>query len=215
MPELYKQKNPVVNDAFDRLMAGIHKYKSKENYRTYTVTGCHPGAGTTSIAISLAISMAVAGERTILVDADMRKDMKDKRLNQNINIGLSEYLSSEVTLTNIVCSTNIDNLVYIASGGFKNNNVELLCSDRFSALHTTLKEYFDVVIFDVPALTVTVDAGILAAKTDAVVLVVGQNRTKTTQIKAALRELNNVGGNFLGVVLNNVDKYEYRRYSRH
>jgi capsular exopolysaccharide synthesis family protein len=214
-PELYRNKNSIVNDAYDRLVAGIHLFKKKEGYSTFTITGCKPEAGATTIAISLSISMAASGHRTLLIDTDMRKRSNHKRLNQKIDTGLSDYLAGTATLSDITCSTNIDNLYYIACGGARTNKVELLCSDKFEALLTSLKDSFDAVVFDSPSLNAVVDASIIASKTDSVILVAEQFKTTISQIKAAKRELDNVGANLLGVILNKVNRSEYKRYLKH
>jgi capsular exopolysaccharide synthesis family protein len=210
--ELYRHQNVVVNDAYDRLVAGIHLIKKNNGYSTFTITGCQPGVGTTTIAISLAISMAVSGCRTILIDTDMKKGATHKRLNQKIDIGLSEFLTTDISLNEVICGTNIENLKYISCGKSSSNVVELLCSNRFETMISQLKANFDIAVFDSPSLNATVDASILASKTDAVILVAEQFKSQRSQLKAAKRELDNVGANLLGVVLNQVDKDEYKRY---
>ncbi len=213
--ELYRHQNAIVNDAYDRMVAGIHLYKKNNGFCTLAVTGCEPGAGATTIAISLAISMAISGMKTVLIDMDMKKRSKYKRLNQEIEYGLSHFLTGIVPVESIFCETNYENLKYISCGTIQENAVELLCSKHFDYLLSHIKDNCDMAIFDSPSLNATVDAGILAAKTDAVILVAEQNRTKTTNIKAAKRELENVGANLLGIVLNQVERDEYKRFLKH
>jgi len=210
--ELYRHKNPIVNDAYDRLVAGIHLYKKNKDYRTFTVTGCQPGAGATTIAISLAVSMAISGWKTLLVDTDMKKGVNHKRLSKETQYGLSHHLRGGAPLEQIIYKTNYQNLDYVACGDVQENAVELLCSSGFDAFLTRVKAQYDVVIFDSPSLNAAVDAGILAARTDAVILVAQQGKTRTTQIQAARRELQNVGANLLGIVMNHVGKQEYKRF---
>jgi capsular exopolysaccharide synthesis family protein len=197
------------------MVSGIHLHKKNKGYSTFTVTGCEPGAGATTIAISLAISMAISGQRTVLVDTDMKKGSNNKRLNQEIEYGLSHFLTGAVPVETIFSETNYGNLRYVTCGQVQNNAVELLCSDSFDKLMSYIKENYDMAIFDSPSLNATVDASILAARTDAVILVAEQNKTTTTQIKASKRELNNVGANLLGIVLNHVDKKEYKSFLKH
>lgn len=213
--ELYRHRNSIVNDAYDRMVSGIHLHKKSSGYSTFTVTGCEPGAGATTIAISLAISMAISGQKTVLVDTDMKKGSNHKRLNQEIEFGLSHYLTGEASTDSIFCDTNYGNLKYITCGQVHDNAVELLCSNNFDKLMAYIKDNFDIAIFDSPSLNATVDASILAARTDAVILVAEQNKTTTTQIRASKRELDNVGANLLGIVLNQVDKKEYKRFLKH
>lgn len=210
--ELYRNKNQIINDAYDRLAAGIHRHRKNGSISTVTLTGCQPGAGTTTIAISLAISMATSGLHTILLDTDMKKGSRYKRLNQKLEAGLSDYLTTKIPVETIINETNIENLWYISCGSISENAVELLCSNKFEKLLGSLKANFDIAVFDSPSLNASVDASILASKTEAVILVAEQFKTKIPQIRAAKRELENVGANLLGVVLNHVNKDEYKRY---
>lgn len=213
--ELYRHQNSIVNDAYDRMVAGIHLHKKNSGFSTFAVTGCEPGVGATTIAISLAISMSLSGCKTVLIDTDMKKGANNKRLNQEIEYGLSHYLAGAVPIETILCTTNYENLKYITCGQVNNNALELLCSSNFDKLMTYIKENFDMAIFDSPSLNATVDTSILAAKTDSVILVAEQNKTTTKQIKASKRELDNVGANLLGIVLNHVDKNEYKSFLKH
>lgn len=210
--DLYRHKNPIVNDAYDRLVAGIHLQKRNNGYSSFTITGCEPGAGATTIAISLAVSMALSGWKTLLIDTDMKKSSSYKRLNQEIKLGLSHYFAGEASLESIICDTNHANLHYIASGELNANAVELLCSQSFDVFLSRVKERYDIAIFDTPSLNAAVDAGILSSKTDAVILVARHDKTKVTQVRAAKRELDNVGANLLGIILNHVSKPEYKRF---
>ena len=71
--EIYRSNNQTLNDAYDRIAAEIHIKKQKKDYKTFLVTGCESGVGSTTVVISLATSMALAGWKTALVDVDMRK----------------------------------------------------------------------------------------------------------------------------------------------
>jgi len=209
--DLYRHENPIVNDAYDRLMAGIHMQKRSKGYSTFTITGCEPGAGATTISISLAVSMALSGWKTLLIDADMKKAFSQKRLNQNITCGISHYLSGDVSVDRVIFQTNYENLHYAACGESE-NAVEFLCSQKFEQFLSHIKDAYDIAIFDSPSLNAAVDAGILASKTDAVILVAQHGKTRITQIQAAKRELDNVGANLLGIIVNHVNKDEYKRF---
>ncbi len=210
--DLYRHQNPIVNDAYDRLVAAIHLKQSKGELKTCAVSGCEPGAGTTTIAINLAVSMVETGRRTILVDTDMRKEQQNKRLNHNITTGLSDYLSGDAGFEDIVCKTNFDMLDYIACGNLSENPVVLLCSSRFEELLKRIGQEYDFAIFDSSSINASVDGSILASMTAATILVVKCNSTSTNQLKSAQRELQHVGANLAGVVLNRMEKDEYSRY---
>jgi capsular exopolysaccharide synthesis family protein len=209
---LYKSKNATVSDAFNRLMAGLFLYKKNNGYRTFTVTGCERGVGSTSVAINLAITLAISGCKTVLVDMDMSKSSFHKRLSQAAQPGLTHYLEGIIPIESTICRTTHEKLDYIAFGQKPDNAVELLCSGRFDDFMSFIAAGYDYVIFDSPSINAAVDADFLALKTDAVILIAKHNKTKLSIINNALRELEHVGANLIGIVLNNVNKEEYRKY---
>lgn len=209
--EIYRSNNQILNDAYDRIAAEIHIKKQQKGYKTFLVTGCESGVGSTTVVISLATSMASAGWKTVLVDVDMRKREVDKRLNEDGNDGLSDYLRNEVDFKGIVTKTNYDYLDYISSGNHSQNTVSLLCSSRMIELLDELKKNYDYVILDIPAMTSAVDASVLATISDAVVVVAAQQKTTKRTLKNAVSQLERVDANVLGVVVNRVDEEEYRR----
>ena len=135
----------------------------------------------------------------------------DKRLNEDGNDGLSDYLRNEVEYKGIITKTNYDCLDYISSGNHSQNTVSLLCSSRMVELLDELKKNYDYVILDIPAMTSAVDASVLATISDAVVVVAAQQKTTKRTLKNAISQLERVDANVLGVVVNRVDEDEYRR----
>lgn len=209
--EIYRSKNQILNDAYDRIAAEIHIKKQQKGYKTFLVTGCESGVGSTTVVISLATSMALAGWKTVLVDVDMRKRESDKRLNEDVSKGLSDFLRSEAEYKEIVTKTNYDSLDYISSGNHSQNTVSLLCSSRMIELLNELKQNYDYIIIDIPAMTSAIDASVLATISDAVVMVAAQLKTAKRTLKSAVHQLERVNANILGVVVNRVEEDEYRR----
>ena len=210
--EFYRDKNPIVNDAYDRLVSKIPRLKQMQGYNLFTVTGCEPGVGSTTIAISLAVSLANSGWSTLLVDADIRKSAEKKRLSAEVKLGISEYLSGSLELNDVVCKTNFAELHYLACGTEAESPVTLLNSDRLDYFMKLVSEKYDYVIFDSPALNTTIDAAIIASKTSGAILVAEYMQTKQAKIEVALRELEQIGGTLVGIVLNNVARKDYRKY---
>ncbi len=208
----YREKNPILNDAYDRLISRIPILKKERGNQLFTVTGCEPGVGTTTIAISMAVSMANAGWKTLLVDADVRKLLNKKRLSEESLLGLSDYLSGHEKLEDVISTTNIENMHYVASGTPSENPVALLNSQYLDVFADYTKQHYDFVFFDSPSLNTTIDAAILAAKTSGAIIIAGYHKTKKSTIEVALRELDQTGANLIGIVLNSVSKKDYRRH---
>lgn len=209
---VYDNQNKAVQDAFDMLTAKIHINNSQKKLKTFALTSCRPGEGKTSLTISLAISIAHSGWKVLLVDGDMRKPTASKRLNEGALVGLSDYLSGKVDFSEAVSDTNITNLSYLACGSDCLNPVELLCSARFRDLLERANSRYDFVLFDTPAMESVVDAAIIASNVEATLIVVETESTSLPNIKRVKGQLENLNANIIGVVLNKVKKYEYKRY---
>jgi capsular exopolysaccharide synthesis family protein len=210
--DFYRDSSRAVNDAYDRLIAKIPLLKQKLGYRMFTVTGCEPGVGATTIAISLAVSLAGSGWKTLLLDADIRKGPAGKRLSSAGQAGLSELLKGEAEPPSAICKTNIEHLHYLPCGGETENPIVLFNSENMSKLMRMLSDQYDYVILDSPSLNTTVDAAVIASKTSGAILVAEHMHTKKSIIEVAMREMEQTGAAVIGIVLNRVSKKDYRRY---
>ena len=213
--DLYRPKNETLNDAFDRLVVTIHHHNRMYDHKAFVLTGCEPKVGTTTIAINVAISLAMSGLKTILIDGDLRKEGKYKRLSDTFEQGLADVLRCNLDLASAICATNYQTLDYLPSGTEEENPVGLLYSPNLDKVIESLSGYYDYVIFDLPSANAAIDSNILASKVDAVVLVAKQHSTTTMQIKNAKNELDKIAANLIGIVFNNVDASEYRRYMKY
>ena len=175
--DIYRNRDYKLNDAFDQAVMNIHIQRERKGYKTFTICGCEPGDGTTTVAINLAAALASSGWKTVLVDGDMRKKNMFKRLNEETTIGLSNYLTEQVTINEIIYETTTDMLSYIPCGDLTNNPVRLLCSTKMDEAKKALMERFDFVIFDMPAMNAAMDANVMAVKSDACILVVASGET--------------------------------------
>lgn len=212
--DIYRHKNQTLNDAFDRVVVNIHLQRQKKGYKSFLICGIEPMVGTTTIAINLAISLAVSGWKTILVDADMRKSIGYKRLNEDMENGLPDYLRGKCEKDEVTYDTNWDLLDYIPCIIDEESPVRLLCSARMEALLSQLEMEYDFVILDLPSINSAVDSNILAAKSDAVCLVAALGTSSKDNLRIAKQTLDQVGANVIGVIANKVDKSEYKKQVR-
>lgn len=207
--EFYSSSNQIIKDAIDRILVELHLKKQKDGYRKFMLSGCDPGVGTTTIAISLAISMAESGWKTILIDGDLRKIAKHKRLNERIEMGLSDFLSGEVLYPQIVYGSNYKNLFYIPSGGKTANPISLLCSGKVDEVLDQLSKEYDYIILDMPSITTSVDPNVVASKMDGVILVSEYARSDIRSVRESRDILNKSGSNIAGIILNKINTKEY------
>lgn len=210
---LYRCKDEIANDAYDRAVVNIYLQKKKHGYKSFLLCGTDTGVGTTSTAVELAISLSIAGWKTILVDGDIRKGSKYKRLNDEANMGLSDYICSEADWSECVYETNWDDLDYIPCGTVMGESaVRMLCSVNMEKMMSILQEKYDFIIMDVPSLNSSVDAQILTVKMDATILVTSLNSSKRKSLEEARNQLVQAGGNLIGVIENKVAMDEYKKY---
>ena len=210
---LYKTTSSKVVDAFDNVVANICLQREKNGYKSFLITGVEPGVGTTTVAVELAIDLAVTGWRTLLLDADMRKNKAYKRLSENVFVGLVDYIKGEVEESKIVYKTNIDNLEFIPCGNVKDNNpLRLLYSNHMAKLLKKLNSEYDYVIIDVPALNSSVDPHILSVKADATIMVVALDGSSRKYLEDACERLKKEGANVIGVIENKVNNEAYKEY---
>ncbi|EHQ89380.1 CpsD/CapB family tyrosine-protein kinase [Desulfosporosinus youngiae] len=208
---LYDHENQVVQEAYAMLTANIYVGNNKNMFKTFALTSCNPNEGKTSLAISLSITMAHLGWQVLLIDADMRKTAA-KRLNEGSQLGLADYLEGKIELDQALSETNIPRFTYCACGNDHHNPVGLLCSVRFEELVSKVRNDYDIVLFDTPALASVGDGGIVASKVDATLLTVKMGLTTLTSLKRVKEQLEGLNANILGVVLNKVKKRDYKRY---
>lgn len=206
---IYQSDNQIVRDAIDKVIVQVYGKKRDCGHKSFLLTGCSAGCGTTYTAINMAVALANAGWKTVLVDCDIRKGMKYKRLNQDVATGLADYLMGKVK--GVIYGTNNDKLDYIPCGSNGESPVRLLATKEMEILDSMLKSKYDFVIYDFPAVTIVPDAGIMVPVVDDVILVAGVNETTKDQLAKAKAK---VKEKYMGVIVNKLELAEYRYYVR-
>jgi capsular exopolysaccharide synthesis family protein len=209
---LYREESPLINDAIDRTVVKVFKRKSVNDGKMILLIGCSPASGTTAISINLAIALSLAGRKTLLVDCDLRKSSKYKRLGDVSRFGLSDFLAGKVNKDDIIHNTNHKLLDYIACGEIQQSPVKLLCSADMVELAGFVKKEYEYIIVDTPPITVSPDADILFPVVDGIALVAGLGRTTKKQIWDTRRSIQGYPDKYYGLIINKVDLKQYGRY---
>lgn len=189
-------------------------------FRTMLVSSAGSVEGKTMNVIHLGIVMAQSGQRTLIVDSDMRRPRLHRALRASNERGLSGVIVGEYDLDAAIKSTEVPNLFVLPCGPVPPNPAELLQTERFGALVSSLGTRFDRVIFDSPPLLAVTDAAILARVVDGTVLVVRAGRTTREALFRGTQALRNVGAKLVGTILNDVNlrnphyAHYYSYYSR-
>ncbi len=207
--EIYKNDNYVLNDAFDQAVMNLHIQKKQNGYKSFVVCGCETGDGTTTVAINLAAALASSGWKTVLIDGDMRKKNRYKRLNENTKTGLSDHLMGKIDLDKVIYETTTENLSYIPCGERIDNPVRLLCSNKMNEVRDELSNIFDFIIFDMPAVNAAMDAKVIAVNVDATILVSSIGGTTKKGLVDAANSLVDVKANLIGTIINKTDMKQY------
>ncbi|MEP0356784.1 polysaccharide biosynthesis tyrosine autokinase [Paraglaciecola sp.] len=188
-----------------------------QNIQTIEVTSSLPSEGKTTVAINLAFALAQV-ERTILIDADMRKPSVGKKFGlPSYHPGLSNLIAGTADLTKCIFEDELSGLSVIPCGQLSPGPLELLSSNEFSQVLNELKQSFDRIIIDSPPVQVVSDPLIIAQQVDSVVFVVKAESTKTNVAQKALGRLVQANAKVAGVVLNqanvkNMKSDEYQGY---
>lgn len=179
---------------------------SGRNLKVIALTSAQPGEGKSTTATNLAISFAKAGFRTLLIDADTRNSVMSGTFKSNERYqGLTSFLSGNAELSDVICDTNIDNLMIIPAGQVPPNPTSLIQNDNFKAMIEIVRGLYDYVIIDTPPLGLVIDAAILAHYSDASFLVVKAGADKRRTVTKLKEQLEQSGSAFLGVILNKYD----------
>jgi polysaccharide biosynthesis transport protein len=182
--------------------------------RTMLITSAGPQEGKTTVAISLAITMAQSGLRVLVVDTDMRRPRVHRALGipQNSE-GLSSAILGKAGVLSYVRASNIPNLWVLPCGACPPNPAELIHAERFHQIVREVASEFDRVIFDSPPLGAVTDASILARMTDATMMVAKAGRTSKYALQRARRQIaNDPRINLLGCVLNDISLSNQKEY---
>lgn len=191
----------TLTEEFRRVRANIQFQMSKRNVKTLLVTSPVYGDGKSLISGNLAVIMAMDGQKTVFVDANLRKPIGRRVFNLPERKGLTSTISGKFNLNEIIQQTETENLSFISAGPIPPNPTEVLSSEKMKILIERLKRQFDVIIIDTPPLVVA-DAISLSTSVDGCLYVVDAGSTKELQASKSLAELQKVGAPILGTILN-------------
>lgn len=221
-----KEKNKILNDATvvnrKRLLNNETPFAIKEAYvklrtnlmfcmttdgeracKVFAVTSAKPSEGKSLTAANIAISYAMLGKKTLLIDADMRRPTQKKLWKVNIDSGLCDFLA-RVGPLEVVRVKELP-LSIICTGTVPPNPSEMLSSDRTRAFVKECSEKYDYVFIDTPPINTVADAQIISTFVDGVVVVAKTGFTTVEDLNAAIDVVQRTGGNLCGVVLNGMN----------
>jgi protein-tyrosine kinase len=199
---LQDPKSPFA-EAYRTLRTNIQFASFNKELKSLLITSSDPGEGKTTTIANLAIVMAQAGQRVLLIDADLRKPTLHLRFSVTNEAGLSHVLMKQITSKEAIQPVAIEGIHVMTSGRIPPNPSELLNSPQMKKLLELVKERYDMILIDTPPLLPVTDAQVLSRQVDGVLLVVSSGKVLAEHVKKAKNLLEHVGANIVGIILNN------------
>ncbi|EUJ31342.1 capsular polysaccharide biosynthesis [Listeria floridensis FSL S10-1187] len=212
----YKRKDRFspIDEQFKLIRTGIDYAAIDEKKQVILITSPESGSGKSTVASRLAMAYAQKGEKTLLIDADMRRPVLHKNFAKLAQPGLSNVMLSESILEDSLQKIAVtkDSLMLLTSGAIPPSPNDLLSTKRMSEILTELRAAFDRIIIDTPPVTIVSDALVLAELADGAVLVCRYHKTRKDKAKQAVNQLRLAKASLIGVVFNGVKNAESYYY---
>jgi len=206
------------SEAFRAVRTNVLFSSADEGPKVIVVTSAGPGEGKTLVASNLAVAMAQAAQRVLLMDADMRRPRVHSLFGIAQEPGLSNVLVGNAKPSDAVRITTVPGLWAMPAGMIPPNPAELIGSKRFKEFLGTLGQHFDFVIVDTPPVMAVTDSSIAAHVATGLIFVLGAEMTTRHTAQRAVEQLSHARPKFLGAILNRVDLqhqgYYYSQYYR-
>jgi polysaccharide biosynthesis transport protein len=206
-------------EAYRVLRTNVLFGRKDERLNTITMVSGGAGEGKSTSILNTATIFAQNGHRVLLVDTDLRRPSLHKAFNVSNSIGLTSFLLGQRTLEEVIQKTPVKSLDFLPSGRLPASAMGILNSKQMKDFVNDVKQRYDFVFFDAPPILGVSDASILVSMMDMTLLVVQYRKYPQPMTVRAKLTIDKVGGNLLGVVLNNInlssDSYYYYHSGYH
>lgn len=209
MEKTIEIKRESKNDyAFDEAIKTLRtniQFSGKQ-LKVIMLTSTHAREGKSYISFETAYSICQMGKKVLFIDADIRKSVLVSRYQLDTEVmGLSQYLSGQKELKDVLYQTNIENLNIIFSGPYAPNPAELLEDEMFDKMLEILKKEYDYIIIDTPPVGSVIDGAVIAKYCDGAILVIESGSVSYRIAQKTKSQLEKSGCKILGVVMNKIN----------
>ncbi|AKP65337.1 tyrosine-protein kinase [Levilactobacillus koreensis JCM 16448] len=208
----YTDPSGMIAEQFKTIRTNIQFSSVDSDLKSILFTSSEPSEGKSTVSNNMAVTWADQGNRVILVDSDLRRPTIHRTFDVSNRKGLTNYLSGNASLDEIIQPTMVQNLYVITSGPVPPNPAELLGSSRINTLIKELTDKYDLLILDAPPVNTVTDSQLLAARVDGTILVVPQGIADKNGVRRAKKMLETVHANILGAVMNRVTAQKSEGY---
>lgn len=199
-------------EAYRVLRTNLLFSRKDDKLNTIAVVSAGAGEGKSTTVFNLAAVFAQSGQRVVVVDSDLRRPTLHKMLKVTNSIGLTNYLLKQNSLEEVIQTSAIPTLDFMASGKLPSSSLGILSSLQMRDLINELKQRYDFVFFDSPPIMGVSDASILASAVDMTLQVIQYRRYPQPMNIRAKQLIEKVGGNLVGIVLNNINMSQDESY---
>jgi capsular exopolysaccharide family len=204
-------------EAVRSLRTSLHFAMIEAKNNVLMICGASPNIGKTFVSLNLAAVVSQAGQKVLLIDADMRKGYAHSLLGCELGMGLSDFLSGQTSVESVIKKTELSSLDFISRGKVPPNPSELLMHKRLTELLTWASEHYDIVLVDTPPILAVTDAAIVGRNIGTTLLVARHGINSLKEIEVSIRRFEQNGTEIKGVILNAVenksgDAYGYYAY---
>ena len=199
-------------EAFRLLRTNLQFLDLEQQPRSLVITSAVPGEGKTVTSANLAVALAQAGRKVLLVDGDLRRPRVASLLDLDGAVGLTSVLVGTAQLEDAIQVHEASGLNFLASGPKPPNPTEILQSRVTHDLLKRLRDDYDMVIVDAPPLLPVADAAVIATATDGAIVVARHGKTTRDQLREGVTRLENVGARVFGVVINMIPRRAANSY---
>jgi capsular exopolysaccharide synthesis family protein len=199
-------------EAYRVLRTNLLFSRKDEKLNTIAVVSAGAGEGKSTTVCNLATVFAQGGQRVLMVDSDLRRPTLHRLMQVANTLGLTNYLMKQNTLEEVIQTTKLPTLDFMASGKLPSSSLGILSSAQMRDLITELKRRYDYVFFDSPPIMGVSDASILASEVDMTLQVIQYRRYPQPMNIRAKQLIEKVGGNLIGIVLNNINMAQDESY---
>lgn len=212
---MYKQQGMSPDaEAYRILRTNIEFNRKNPEDNVITVVSGAAGEGKSTTLSNLAYICAQGGYTTLIIDADLRRPRLHTIFDIDNSVGLSNFLTTDLRLEDVIFQTPAENLYFMPSGMTPSDAAGILNSKRLSDLISDVKQRFDLVLIDSPPILGVSDASVLVSEADLTMIVIQHRKLPKNMLMRVKHAIDSVGGNIIGVVLNNVDissdsQYQY------
>ncbi len=199
-------------EAYRVLRTNILFSRKDDQLNSIAVVSAGAGEGKSTTVFNLAAVFAQSGQRILIVDSDLRRPTLHKMLHVTNSLGLTNYLLKQNSLEEVIQTTKVPTLDFLASGKLPSSSLGILSSAQMRDLIDELKQRYDFVFFDSPPIMGVSDASILASEVDMTLQVIQYRRYPQPMNIRAKQLVEKVGGNLVGIVLNNINMSQDESY---